>query len=106
MSTLFLSFFWPNFGFDRRLFLYDNGRMAKDAIIYCRVSKDLKQKVARAAAEKGIGGESESVIVREALHEYFARRDPKNTAVVVPTVATTYPEPRIDPLELNESEQS
>ncbi len=46
--------------------------MRKETVIYARVSAALKERLRAAAADRG---EAESVIVREALNEYFERRD-------------------------------
>lgn len=46
--------------------------VAKDAIIYARISKELKRKI---ASEILRTGEAEAVVIRTALNEYFALRD-------------------------------
>jgi len=46
--------------------------MAKEELIYTRISSSLKERLAIEAYNRG---EAEAVIVREALNEYFARRE-------------------------------
>jgi predicted transcriptional regulator len=46
--------------------------MAKEELIYTRISSTLKERLAIEAYNRG---EAEAVIVREALNEYFARRE-------------------------------
>jgi hypothetical protein len=46
--------------------------MAKEEIVYARISIELKRKLAREMERRG---EAEAVIIREALNEFFARRD-------------------------------
>lgn len=48
-----------------------NFSVAKDELIYARISSELKQKL---VIEMNRRGEAEAVIVREALNEYFQRR--------------------------------
>jgi hypothetical protein len=46
--------------------------MTKNTTLYCRMTEDLKEQVEREAA---LRGESASVIVREALREYFEAKE-------------------------------
>lgn len=48
------------------------GPVAKESIIYARVSRQLKRRI---AAEILRTGEAEAVVIRAALNEYFALRD-------------------------------
>ena len=48
--------------------------MAKEEVVYCRVGAELKKQLEDEAARRG---EAESVIVREALREYFEKRADK-----------------------------
>lgn len=45
--------------------------MTKDTTLYCRITNDLKEQLDR---EARLRGESASLIVREALREYFAAK--------------------------------
>ena len=56
--------------------------MTKNTTLYCRMTEDLKEQVEREAA---LRGESASVIVREALREYF---EAKATAALKERPAT------------------
>lgn len=46
--------------------------MTKNTTLYCRMTEDLKEQVEREAT---LRGESASVIVREALREYFEAKE-------------------------------
>ena len=46
--------------------------MAKNETIFCRISTDLKHRLATEAQKRN---EAEAVIIREALREYFSGRD-------------------------------
>ena len=58
--------------------------MAKSEKIIIRCSHDLKKRVMAEAKERS---ESEAVIVREALREYFELKERKHAAVVVDSSA-------------------
>lgn len=53
-------------------------RHLKTAIVRARVSQAMKDAVKKLAAERGLGGEAESIIIREALAEFF---DDRGTSV-------------------------
>jgi predicted transcriptional regulator len=72
--------------------------MGKEVTIYCRVSAEMKRKLAAAADARD---EAEAVIVREALNEYFERKERARGDTLLRSIGK-YPRPKPGPLELNE----
>jgi predicted DNA-binding protein len=59
---------------------------SKDETLYCRMTSDLKERVESAAR---LRGESASVIVREALREYFEAKGATKLQEATPTPLKT-----------------